>query len=532
MARVTSLGLVGVVGGGLWALAGAGLHAQVPPGFQEAPFVAVPAPLVQLPIPFKRGEAIPTAARLRLIRLPPRPTAALQARVDQLLAATPAQRDAALAEYAAWWVDQYGASVPSAQKSLLVSEHVKFFRTATRLTQGPQPANGAAIRVGQQELAAAMTDLFLAERAALRSFPAAQEARYGRRVRYDLPVPRRAEILREITRFTTGSYMKEAAPAVPRALPSDSVHALQSVGQHGAFKVVAKRLPFADAPRPLPRFCADTSERTYSVVTERAAVGWVGYAFTGARSLLPSDWEAIGLPGIYHASILAGRWYLEKMVERVTSVKCTGAGARPLYSPRPRTTYTWRFHDWTVANGCGGKYLSLDEGDTLTLFKEFVPSSGATDPAEDVARQILGTTKDVNGKMCRARFGAYPQGPYGITWVCHQACNAFTHLKWGVDPVFYPISYPLYGNRGVFGVADVKAPCQCESTNANPCAVSGVGGACWLNTALGLADAWGDNLSSGFHFQNGWIDTQCKYKQEAAAAHVPGWDFEGIVIEG
>jgi hypothetical protein len=262
---------------------------------------------------------------------------------------------------------------------------------------------------------------------------------------------------------------------------------------------------------------------------ERSAVDWVAYAFVGAKSELPDEWEEAGLPGIYHTSILGGRWYLEKAVGTYTYVKCSAPGATPLQTTVTRTTYTWRFYDWVVANGCGGEYLNPDDGDTLTLFAAFSPSDPSVDPAEDVERQLLGSTEDANGKECRARYGAYPQGAYGLNWVCHQACNAFTTVKWELAPVYYPISDALYGYIGSAGLSDVVDPCKCPLApwGASHCAVAGHPAACW-GTAYLVAPAWGNNLFSGFHPEKGWLNTECQYNEEPIGLHVPGWDFPPI----
>jgi hypothetical protein len=493
------------------------------------------APPTVLPIPYDPADHVPTAARVALtFRSPTGPPEGLRRQISRMAELSTGERRQAASRYASWLADRFSPVLPKAPRDRLRRLYEQFLgkgaEVASQARDGPAPIERTDET--RRVVASAMATLLLGERRVLASYPEAQRARYGRiLVQPGSPEPSRGDIERELLRFVDGSRLHAAISVGPTDTRRDAVYELVRDEREGTFRLVEKTSrphgPMEKWSEFLQDTCTTVGSQVSSQVVSRSAVAWKGYGFVAEHPVTGPQWEAWGLPTLYHTSILVGRWYLEKAAERVTTRLCRSLGVAPVYMQSSRSVYTWRFYDWALANACAGTYQS---GDTLRPFLELTPAADADDPAEDVARQIWGAQEDDTGKCCTARYGAYPVGVYGITWVCHQACNAFAHAKWGVDPVFYPVS-AIFGVLGSLGTGDVTDPCQCELGGTNQCCVAGHGDCCWFNTAFGQAAAWGANLATGWDPEHGWFNTGCRYNQEDPARHVPGWDSPPLVIE-
>jgi len=229
--------------------------------------------------------------------------------------------------------------------------------------------------------------------------------------------------------------------------------------------------------------------------------------------------ELAGLPNLYHTSIVAGVWDIVQTRERVVTYYCERGGLLPKEKGSSEQVSTQaKFNAWVVANGCAGTYLA---DDNLRLVMSIEGS------ADEVLKVLKGTSPDANGKRCRTRYGAFPNGLYGANWVCHQTCNSFAKTKWKIVPVTYSVSAAL-GETGNSGITDIRAACECGVTNkSNHCCVPGED--CCYNWDFGELSGWGYGLSQGWHPTKNWINTECRF--DSVAVPIPGWDEEPQTIE-
>jgi hypothetical protein len=365
-----------------------------------------------------------------------------------------------------------------------------------------------------------LADFFLAEREIFfkefKDFPEAQKYRYEEPGKVDKLD--RKTIEDKLYEFIRGEYFpndykkadleRKKAQQV-QCKPSSEYHA-----ERGSRKDYIKIVPNTPEPKnELPRD-GNACEKT---IEEPCTIGIETRIFVAEHP--PWNQEVFRVLGLYHTSILAGRWKIVRTVVEKKPVDRKGENAEPEIAPvgDKIEKIEKKFYGWYLANGCSGDYNADDEL-RLVDYKIF---SGKESLIES-AKYLSATLPDQSGHLCRSRYGVYPMGRYGFNWLCHQAANAFACRKWGITPVLYwpMIFYSLMGNRETSDVSSER----CTET-AHPClpCVSGAG-CCGQRypTSIDFRGR-GYNLELGWHPTKEWIK-MINFKYEKYEIPICGWD--------
>jgi hypothetical protein len=375
-------------------------------------------------------------------------------------------------------------------------------------------------------------DLLEKERKIFKDFPDAQESRYGRKligpvmgVEFD-----HKTVAETLLSFISGKYIqeenKQAEEETKKAQqvscePSSKNHA--EIGSRtGYIQIVpGPPVPKNGLPRdgstwkPEEKCTGQNSYMVETTIEEPCLIGIETRIFVAEHP--PFHNRVLQWLGLYHTSILAGRWEVFRSVVERGKVDCEREGAKPKMTRycEQEEKIEKKFYKWYLVNCCSGDYFANDEL-RLVDCEIFIGENSLQESAE----YLSGTSPQDHGRRCKSRYGAYPKGDYGINWVCHQAANAFAHTKWKFTPVlYYPIIfYSFMGNKGISDVTTDKCP---ETHACLPC-VSGAR-CCGQSSPAGFKGL-GYNLQRGWHPTRGkWINTDFQY-EELPIINTCEWD--------
>lgn len=445
--------------------------------------------------------------------------------------------------YAEWYADYIGSistdpTIGPRLKRLyrIAVNHAN--EEASVVAQIP-PARNVLIRRAER-----LVDFLVEERNILSGQSDAQIVRYGMVLPISSNANRanvRSKLVDDALRFLSGAYLNEATrpgpttgSAIREPFATQRGYKVSS-GRVGTFRVVSQRFVnegWTSTPPSLPGWITCFPGETWlsKEDLDPVIVGLRDRLFVAEHPVTGSGWQDAGLPALYHTSLLVGRWYLRQSTQVTYKHVCGTDGSRLNSSKQEvarRTIETPTFLSWVMAHGGIGSYEPNDTLREVLAYDAYGPNA-----LEILDHRTFGTSADGNGAQCRSRFGAYPLGVYATNFVCHQAINVFSFIKWGIIPVSYIWSDNLFSSFGTNGPADITNECKClgileprEMGRANHACIPGVG-CCdsWVPTGSGLpAGGDGYNLSRGWHSGRGRdIDTEFRYKVKVVG--IAGWD--------
>jgi hypothetical protein len=462
------------------------------------------------------------------------PPAALRQKLAAIDDLSPTEQHSARVEWSAWQAEHFGKDLSAGSRKELVDLYVQRSRSAdpSLPKNAPEKLDSLNENDRQERLkqeSRDSLDFLIAERKIIGSDRAAQLRRYGKVLPPLAATLDRRALELDLNSFLSGKYVDAEVGRVKGPDREFLRHAksyIPRVGGREGFIVISPRtFTVPDAVRTwIPKGkCARLGSFTRTQIIEGPfVIESEGRVFVAEHPITGSSWEDIGLPNLYHTSLVGGLWNLIQTKSRSISYKCDVLDVLPVETGRTEVVQTQlQFDRWVVANSCAGTYKASDE-----LREVYRTSRNSPD---SVIKVLRGVRADSNGKRCRTRYGAFPNGSYGLQWVCHQACNTFAKTKWSIVPIHYSVSSVPFGDTGNWGVTDIKAPCECaaDGYSANHCCVPGSG--CCMNNTYGQGSGNGYGMSVGWHPTKGWIDTECKF--DSVAVPIPGWDYPAVTID-
>jgi hypothetical protein len=517
----------------------------------EKSYKSIPAPNYSLLHPFKR-EKMPAAVHwsaslkpgefktingiilerepagkrpLMIAGLTAQPPQNLLEDLRKIKQLNPTQRANTYNSLANWAASYYGRDLPSGKQRQLTKLYLRYSQDTVKISSKEALDSKSRQQLIENQ-AKLITNLLIEERDLFLGDPKAQLRRYGKVVVRPKSIkPDRKIIKRDIIYFLSGEYLKDEQDKLnkernddPRKMSTKKIQYVRVPSWRLGYASIKEKQQTTEgwvAPLLVDGKCSKVgSETSTQLVEGPVSIGVEERIFVSEHPITGSTWEQMGLPDFYHTSIVAGKWIIKKTVEEVKTTTCQALEVYPAIANRRQAVYMNEFDGWIIANGCAGTYRSDDELREVARFYW-----EGEDSPNQLSKHIYGTTADNKGERCRARYGAYPMGFYGVNWVCHQNCNAFAYVKWNILPVFFFVSAG-FGLLGNLDIADVNAPCECLDTSENHCCVPG-NDCCWA-TAYGVGGGWGHLLSGGWHSEMGWIGTECKFAENPV--DINGWD--------
>lgn len=442
-----------------------------------------------------------------------------------------------------WYARYFGRDLRHSDRERLVLLYKGTAAEADSLilvhaTRGVDKLSSSQREELQREIVRVIAGFLVAERRIFGDNSRAQTTRYRRSLRplRSIDDDTRKQIENELDYFLSGRYIAadESRGDVPAKADVNTRYRFAPAGRMGAIVP----LPYPGTPTglpPAPKFqppevplvannkCVRVGTQTQRTVEGPVAIANEGRVFVAEHPITGGSWEDIGLEHLYHTSVVGGLWEVVQKTQRSTTYSCANVGDAPTIRGRSEAVTTQsQFNRWVVADGCAGTYKSSDELTPVYVF------GGEGTTASEVVKVLRGVRADGNGKRCRTRYAGFPNGSYGLNWVCHQNCNGFAHTKWHILPISYVVSYAPFGDLGNLGITDIRAPCECGITNgANHACVPGKN--CCYNYTYGGGSGWGYGLSVGWHPTKSWIDTEAKFNSRAVP--IAGADGEVVYID-
>lgn len=342
-----------------------------------------------------------------------------------------------LAEY-------YGQHLPPDNMDQLRLNYTKTVERSMKINQDLIGEEGevivANIESARKELANIMTDMILEELRIFAGHPEAQVLRYKKWKGKNLPnlSKLRVYLLKEYEDFLNGEYLKKDAKVIKKKQNQSE----QKSKKKGAF---VNPPPVAIQPELMGTFEPPTPgfvirERMVRIDTFGYDVR-IFYAYHPVTGDPGGFWEDLtGTDlGLDHTGVVAGLWKLVKQ-RQLRSVVDPTTGT--IYNESKYTILRDEWQGWICSNSAAGEFESYDDLVQVGAARYF--------PTSDKALQFaMGATATPDDKIRPVRACAYSAGLYGIHWLCHQCCNAFSSRKWGFHVVFLP-SNVIFGSTGRF----------------------------------------------------------------------------------
>jgi hypothetical protein len=461
------------------------------------------------------------------------PPADLLSKVGEMEKLSLPQRRNLRRRWLEWYAQYVGRSLDARGRSQLLTLYRNLADTvnafeAARAPRGTGKLSPAEFGKLQTDISRIATEFLIEERRVFGTNTRAQVDRYRKALKplRLLDDQSRAGVRAEVENFLSGKYLAddEREASASRVASSEfryrAVPASRTIAYTTA-RIVPPSERVVSTPVLVNGMCVRKGIKADTVIEGPRVIASEGRVFVADHMLTGNTLEDHGMEGLYHTSIVGGLWEVIQTKVKATWYRCDQGGltAPVITGAWEQMTTKSEFNRWIVADGCAGSYKSTDELTPVYVF------GGEGTLAEQVIRVLRSVRADGDGKRCRTRYAAFPNGVYGVNWVCHQNCNDFAHTKWNILPVHYVMTYSLFFDLGNLGITDISAPCQCHFGSANHACVPGKD--CCDNWTFAGGSGWGYGLSVGWHPTKNWIDTEAKFNSHAVP--IDGFDTEIVV---